>query len=325
MTKIIGVTALAAAIGLTSAGAGLARPASPRPTDAEIARVKGILDAEHPQFGDVRLRGPDVTLHLGRRYYFLGADEAKQVLKEWGNPPDATDDVLGIIFPAGKTFVSDTWGAVVTFEPSGFVTDKDADKADYDKIIRDAQDREAEQNAELQKQGFATSHLVGWAQPPSYDKQRHALIWARDIKFSGQDADALNYDVRILGRRGVLSVNLVSTMPELTQVRADAAALAGDVSFNSGSAYGDFQAGKDKTAEYGIAGLVAAGLGVAAAQKLGLFAVLLVIVKKALVFVVAGFAAIAARFRRLFNRRPKTAEPARSDAASADDQPRDAA
>src|SRR5262249_2221474 len=160
------------------------------------------------------------------------AAEAKQVLKEWGNPPDAAGDVLGIVFPAGKTFVDKTWGAVITFEASGFVTDADADKADYAKMMKDAQAGEDEENAKARKDGFPTSHVVGWAQPPSYDRARHTLIWARDIKFSNDaGSDTLNYDMRVLGRRGVLSLNLVSTMSDLADVRADAAALAANASF----------------------------------------------------------------------------------------------
>lgn len=282
-----------------------AQPAAPVPTDAqkaEVARLRGVIAKQHPEFGDVPLAGPDATLHLGRRFYFLGADEAKQVLKEWGNPPEQAEGVLGIVFPAGKTFADDAWGAVVRYEPSGYVSDKDADKADYAKMITDEQAGEAEENERLKQKGFATAHLVGWAQPPSYDHQKHFLIWARDIKFSDTEADTLNYDLRILGRHGVLSVNLVSTMPKLADVRADAAELAGDAAFNPGAAYGDFQSGKDKTAEYGVAGLVAAGLGVAAAQKLGLLALLAVLAKKAFVLVIAGFAAIAAWVRRMFGR-----------------------
>ncbi len=299
-TWIVGAAALAAAMALAM-GPASAQPGEPSP--AEIARVKGILAAEHPQFDEVKLAGPDVTLHLGRRFYFLGAEEAKQILKEWGNPPSAAEGVQGIIFPSGKTFVSHTWGAVVTFEASGFVTDKDADKADYDKLIKDAQTGEDDRNAQLKKDGFEPSHLVGWAQPPSYDRARHSMIWARDIKFGDASVDTLNYDLRILGRRGVLSLNLVSAMPDLPAVRTDAAALAADVAFNPGSAYGDYQEGHDKAAGYGVAGLVAAGLGLAAAQKFGLLAVILLFAKKAIVLIVAGLAGVGAWFRRLFNRK----------------------
>jgi uncharacterized membrane-anchored protein len=147
-------------------------------------------------------------------------------------------------------------------------------------------------------------HLIGWAQPPAYDKAHHYLVWARDIRFGAEDEDTLNYDVRVLGRRGVLSVNVVSGMSQLAQIRADAAKLAAAATFDPGSAYADYKPGTDHKAEYGIAGLVAAGLGLAAAKKLGLLALIAVFGKKLVVVIAAAFAWLATRFKRLLRKEP---------------------
>jgi len=223
-------------------------------------------------------------------------------LKEWGNPPSAAEDVLGIVFPADKSFLDDTWGAVVTYEQAGYIADKDANSTDYNKYVEEVQKGEDIENEARKKDGFPSIHLVGWAQAPSYDPARHYLIWARDLRFSGEKDDTLNYDVRLLGRRGFLSVNLVSKMPQLASVRADAASLAAAATFDPGSAYSDYKPDTDKKAAYGVAGLVAAGLGLAAAQKFGLVAVILLFAKKFLVLIAAGFAAVAAWFRKRFSR-----------------------
>jgi hypothetical protein len=140
---------------------------------------------------------------------------------------------------------------VITYEPMGFVVDKDADSTDYAKMVSDEQAAEGDENERRKKDGFHTIHLVGWAQPPTYDRARHTLIWARDLKFSDESDDGLNYDLRVLGRHGVLSVNLVSTMTQLPAVRADAAQLGAAIVFNPGAAYGDAQQG-DKRAELGV-------------------------------------------------------------------------
>jgi uncharacterized membrane-anchored protein len=278
--------------------------AVPAAVVAHKAELQKILHSQHPG-GDVRVRGTNATLHLGSRYYFLTADEAKLVLAAWGNPPNAADGVLGMVFPTGTTFVDQqTWTAVITYVPDGYVSDKDADEADYHKLIDEAREGEDADNQQRKKDGFTTAHLVGWAQPPSYDKAHHYMIWARDIHFDGEDTDTLNYDVRVLGRRGYLSLNVVSSMDKLLEIRAAAAQLAAVAAFDPGAAYGDYQPGGDKKAEYGIAGLVAAGIGVAAAHKLGLLAVVAVFAKKLIVLIVAGFAALAARFKRLFGKRP---------------------
>ena len=62
------------------------------------ADAKAFLRALTPQTGDVRIDAAKAVLHLGDRYYFLPADQAKRVLIQvWGNPPEAVADVLGMV------------------------------------------------------------------------------------------------------------------------------------------------------------------------------------------------------------------------------------
>ena len=214
----------------------------------------------------------------------------------------AADGVLGIVMPADKTVLDNSWGAVITWNDSGYVTDDDAATANYDKVLDDIRAGEADDNAERQKQGYPGMHIVGWAQPPSYDKAQHSLIWARDFKIDGASADSLNYDVRVLGRKGVLSMNMLWDMPHLPEVRAAAADFGKVATFNAGSTYGEFNSSTDKAAGYGLAGLVAAGVGVAVAKKLGLLAVLLLFLKKGFVLLLVPLAAGWKRIKRLFGR-----------------------
>ena len=265
------------------------------------------------------------TFHLADRYYFLGADEAKKVVIDaWSNPPDSADGVLGMIFPKGKPF-ADSWGAVISYDPAGYVSDKDAKSADYDKLLVQEQKGEDDLNQQRKKSGFPSMHLVGWAQQPTYDPVSHSEVWARRIQFSGQGVDTLNYDTRILGRRGVLSVNIVSDMSHLDEARAAANDLARTAGFDAGSRYEDFKDG-DQKAAYGVAGLVAAGLGLAAAQKFGLFALILLFAKKAFVLIAVAFAWVASKFRRLLGlpepkRKSKSkSQPLQLDGASAEAQ-----
>jgi uncharacterized membrane-anchored protein len=170
--------------------------------------------------------------------------------------------------------------------------------------LKQLQSGEDEINAKRKEEGYPAQHLVGWAQPPSYDAASHSVIWAQNIAFDGQADNSLNYDVRMLGRKGVLSLNMITAMSKLAETRADAETLARSADFTPGARYADFKSGDD-TAGYGIAGLVAAGLGVVAIKKLGLLAVILVFAKKFLVLIVAAFAALGARFRKLFGLRRK--------------------
>jgi uncharacterized membrane-anchored protein len=277
------------------------------PTPAQTALAAEL----HPRQGVVDLAAAKIRLNLGSDYDFLDAAEAKRVLVEgWGNPPTVAEGVLGMIFPHGKTFLDrDVWGAVITYEETFYVSDKEVAKSDYDKLLTDMRTGEDTANAERDKAGFAPVHLVGWAEPPSYDKAHHNLIWARDIRFGDAGGvDTLNYDVRHLGRRGVLSLNIVAEMPQLSEIRQAAHGLAATAEFNAGERYADYQTG-DKTAGYGLVGLVAAGAGLLAAKKLGLIAVILLFAKKGFVVILAAGAAIARWGRGLLGRKAPAPAP----------------
>jgi uncharacterized membrane-anchored protein len=299
----------ASAVGLAllcvQASPAFAAPPAP-PTRASVTALEKSLDK---QTGDVTVPGANAVLHLGEKYYYLNAADARRVLVDlWGNPPDAADGVLGMVMPADTPLIDNLWGAVITFKDSGYVSDSDANTADYDKILTDLRSGETESNEERTKSGYPAIHLIGWAQPPSYDKATHSLIWARDLKFDGGSADTLNYDVRLLGRKGVLSLNMISDMPHLPEVRAAAATFGKTVEFQRGSTYAEFDGKVDKAAGYGLAGLVAAGVGLAVAKKIGFLALLLPFLK----WIVAGFAVVAASMRKfignLFGRNRDTLE-----------------
>lgn len=292
--------------------ASAAAPPPPPASEAELrAEIERISRQLHPVTGDVAIPGANAVLYLGDDYYFLPANEARIVLTEaWGNPAEAAGDVLGLIFPAGKTFADDTWGAVVTYEASGYVSDSDASAIDYGELLGQMQSGEEEVNAERSRRGFPAQHLVGWAQSPTYDAGSHSLVWARNIQFMGETQNSLNYDIRLLGRRGVLSLNMVTVMSKLDETRAAAAQLARTAQFNQGERYADYQPGTDRVAEYGIAGLITAGLGAAVAKKAGLLALILAFGKKIIIFLIAGIALLWSRIRGLFGGKAREDEAA---------------
>lgn len=259
--------------------------------------------------GVIALPGASAQLDLGTRYYFLGPEDSKRVIEgPWGNPKGTADGVMGMVFPTGMTPLdADGWGAVVTYLNSGYVADKDARTTDYDKVLGQMREGEDQENEDRKKQGFPTTQLVGWGQPPSYDAAHHALIWARDIRFGDQKEDTLNYDVRVLGRKGVFSLNIVSTMSQLPQIRTAAADLEQTASFTPGARYADFKPGSDKTAEYGLAGLILAGAGLVAAKKIGLLAIGLLFFKKFIAVIVAAVAGGWAWLRGKLGRKKKAA------------------
>ena len=268
----------------------------PEKVRAEMLQFEASL---HPQSGTIQVPGAHATLNLGDKYYFLPAADAKRVLTEgWGNPPDAVTNVLGMVFPKGRTTYDGTWGAVIQYEETGHVPDEDAADQDYDQVLADMKAGEEESNKAAREAGYPGSITVGWAQAPAYDPVRKTLIWARNIKFDNSEGNTLNYDVRTLARTGVLSMNMVDSMDHLPVVKAAAADLGSTVQLSAGQRYADYNPSTDATAEYGLAGLVAAGAGVAVAKKLGILGILLLVLKKGFVFILAGAGAAWAWFKR---------------------------
>lgn len=243
------------------------------------------------QSGKISLPGGLATLDLPPNFRYLPPAETERVLVEgWGNPPGNT--TLGMIVPAGTAPVSAKgWGVIVTYEGDGHVPDSDADTIKYDELLKDMQTATLEANAERKKQGYGAMTLVGWAEKPSYDKASHKMYWAKELQAEGDQINGLNYNIRVLGREGVLVLNAVSAMSELAAIKTEMKTVTGFSDFTAGNRYTDFNSATDKTAEYGLAALVAGGI----ATKLGLFGKLfaLLLAFKKLILIGLGVAGMA--------------------------------
>lgn len=251
------------------------------------------------QRGEVVLKDGLATLKIPDGVEFLNGRDAHTVLvKLWGNPP--MPDPLGLLMPVNTGPLSpDSWAVIITYEEDGYVKDKDAEKIDYADLLKQMQKDTRAANQGREKQGYSAVELVGWAAPPHYDQAAHKLYWAKQLKFSGGNEDTLNYNIRILGRRGVLVLNAVAAMSQLPEIERNAPTILAALDFNPGNRYADFSAASgDKVASYGIAALVAGGV----AAKLGLFKGLWVLLLGAKKFVIIGVVALAALLRKLFGK-----------------------
>ena len=251
--------------------------------------------------GTVTVKDGVATIALPPRARFLGAKDAELVLtKAWGNPPDAK--TLGMIFPDSMgPFSPNGWAIVISFADDGYVKDGDAATMDYDKLLQEMQQSTEDANPERKKAGFPTAELLGWAEPPHYDRDSHKLYWAKRIQFSDSKSPTLNYDIRILGRRGVLVMSAIAGIDQMPQVKSGMPALLAAVNFSEGNRYADFSPSSgDKVAAYGIAALIAGGI----AAKAGMFKVLLGLLIAAKKFIVLGIVAIGAWLRKRFGRKP---------------------
>jgi len=255
------------------------------------------------QSGQIDLSGGIAVLDLPPTFRYLNPEDSERLLVDaWGNPPG--DKTLGMIFPADVSpMSSDGWGVIITYDKDGHVSDGDADQINYDDLLKDMQAGMEEANVERKKQGYDSLSLVGWAETPSYDKANHKLYWAKELASGASQDHPLNYNIRILGREGVLVLNAVAGMSQIATIKTEMQKVMAFTDFKAGNNYADFNSNTDKVAGYGIAALVAGGV----AAKLGFFAKLfamLLVFKKALIL---GVIAAGVGIKKLLGMKKKQA------------------
>jgi uncharacterized membrane-anchored protein len=263
MMRFTNITAFAVACCLALPGAAFAQDAD-EPAADETAAPPPALEY---RTGDVELPNKIATLRLGSRFRYLDPAQTEKLLVGWGNPPGS--ETQGAVVPADtEPFSDEGWAVIVTYEDEGHIDDSEAAEIDYDAMLKDMKSGTEDANAERTEAGYQAVHLVGWAEKPRYDSTTKKLYWAQELNFEGNENHTLNYEVRVLGREGVLSMNAVASMTQLSQIRSDMGPLIEVAEFNPGQRYAEFDPKTDRLAEYGLGALIAGTV----AGKLGLFA-----------------------------------------------------
>jgi uncharacterized membrane-anchored protein len=277
--------------------------AQTEPTPEQIEKFKAerqkLADGLKPQQGEITLPGGIAKVTVPESLRYFSPEDAKTVLvKLWGNPP--SDELLGLLLPAGKSPLDQgTWAVVIDFEDSGYVKDDDASKINYDDLLKDMKASSVESNKAREKAGYPTVELIGWATKPHYDAAAKKIYWAKDLQFGGDPEHTLNYFIRVLGRKGVLNLNVVGSMDQLAEIEKATPTILAAVDFTDGNRYADFTAGTDKVATYGLAGLIAGGVLAKTGVLKGLIAALLAGKK----FVIIGVIALFVGIKKLFGKK----------------------
>lgn len=229
------------------------------------------------------------SLKVPEGYAFLDPAGAREFNRLTENPETGIDEYV-----LAKDDLA--WVAFFSFDPVGYV--KDNEKLEADDLLKSVSEGTEASNEERKRNGWDAVHVTGWAFKPQYDGGIKSLEWAFRLKGEHSEGESINYNTRLLGRRGVMQVLLVTGQDRLLSSVEDFKAQLPGFTFNDGDRYADFRAG-DHVAEYGLAALVTGGAAAMAAKK-GVFAAigifLLKMWKLLLVGLVGGFAAI----RRFF-------------------------
>lgn len=271
--------------------------------DTTAQKIKAFEDSFTYQHGAIKIGKGTGVVNVPVGFKYLDSIQAEKVLTEiWGNPK-GTSHSLGFILPEKQGILSEN-GYVfnIEYDAIGYVKDDDADDIDYDELLENMKSEAKEESIQRQKDGYPAIAMVGWASKPYYDKDKHILHWAKELKFGADSVNTLNYNVRVLGRKGVLILNAIATMNEMPAVKASVPQVLNSVSFTDGNKYTEFDSGIDNVAAWTLGGLVAGKV----LAKVGFFALILKFWKIVAVAVVAGFSAI----RKFFGfKKAKSAEP----------------
>jgi uncharacterized membrane-anchored protein len=260
------------------------RKSSPSPSPEETfgwGNFEDITWLHGPGVGQLGTTG-QVTVPKG--YLFADSTDTIKLMEATHNPKTGRE--LGFVAPAGED-----WFAVFEYDAVGYVKDDEKDSLDADALLESIKAGTEESNKERVRRGWAPLNILGWETPPRYDGATHNLEWAVRAQSDGQPV--INYNTRILGRGGVMEVTLVTEQARLAETLPKFKTMLAGFDFNAGQKYSEFRAG-DKTAAYGLAGLIAGG-GVAVAAKSGILKWLW----KVIVAAVIGLGALA---KKIFSR-----------------------
>ena len=263
---------------------------------AYFAEMQRIMETLNPRTGEISVGGDLVTLTVPEDFYFLDADDATTVLVDmWGNPPG--QEILGMLFPASFTPLDyDSWAVTIEYTDDGHVADDDVADINYDELLEEMQDDARATNPDRIDEGYEPIEIVGWAEPPHYAAESRKLYWAKEIQFGDAEGTTLNYEIRALGRTGVLSMTFIAPTTQLEAINQSREAVLAMAEFNPGRRYEDFDSSIDKVAAYGVGALVAGKV----AAKTGVLAGLLMLLKKVGIFILIGIGALGRKIKSLF-------------------------
>lgn len=226
--------------------------------------------------------GSLATIHVPEGFGFFPPAQARKFLELNGNPTSGNEQ--GVIQPAAAG-----WFCTFDFSDVGYVKDDEKASLDADAILEAIRAGTEQSNVARRARGWSPLKVVGWHTPPRYNEQSHHVEWATLLESEGRRV--VNYDVRLLGRTGVMEAKLVADPQEITAVLPEFRALIATHAFVSGKGYGEYRKG-DRVAEYGLTALVAGG-ALAVAAKSGILA-------KLWKPIAVGFIALVAAIKRLF-------------------------
>lgn len=296
LAVVLAATPLAAATAEPRAAQSQAQTSPEQRQATELGAALAVADAA-AMAGPAEIRMFDqATLSIPKGTLFVPEDAAKRLHRALGNSGDR--QIFGILV---DNLAAPRYFGVLRYSPDGYVRDDDAKDWDPAALLKALQEGTESGNAERRRRGFAEIEATGWKETPTYDAASHRLVWALGMREKGEaEPSGVNYNTRMLGREGYISLNMLSAQERLVADKAVANRLLDGLHFVEGKRYEDFDSRTDKVAALGLAGL----LGVVAAKKLGFFALALAFVAKGGKIAILAGVALIGGLAKLMRRKP---------------------
>ncbi|MFD2969606.1 DUF2167 domain-containing protein [Sphingobacterium bambusae] len=281
--------------------------------DSTQATIEEIEKSLQYSTGTIPLERGNGILQVPKGFQFLNREQSNYVLSTlWGNPED--QDIIGMLVPEGKGVLhANSWAFTISYDAMGYVEDKDAQEINYDEMLAETKKDLASENENRKAAGYGSVELIGWASKPYYDDSKKVLHWAKEISFQDDSLNTLNYNLRVLGRRGIYLINAVAAIDQLPEVEKSIDPIIASVNFKEGDRYADYVDG-DEVASWTVGSLVAGKI----LAKAGFFAVLLKFWKVIAVACVGGFSFI---WKKITGRSRKEEEELAIEPVAGEDKP----
>lgn len=263
-------------------------PAAAQDTPQEQDPISELPWQQGPTTGRI---GSHATIKVPEGYAFLDAAGSSRLNEILENPPAGVDEYT--LAPENLE-----WIAFFSFNGIGYV--KDDETLDPDAMLDSIREGIKYGNEERSSRGWDTLRLVGWSAQPQYDDELNALAWAILLESEASGSKVVNYNTRLLGRRGVMEVTVVADPEALSPAIADFKSMVPGYDFVAGEKYSEFKPG-DHVAEIGLAALITGGVAAVASKK-GWLAAIGVAIAKFWKLLALGVVGIGVALRKIFRR-----------------------
>lgn len=264
VSRISMLMLLALALHVYIGGAALAQPADEGAEGGDQAAMseaeKQWRSIEWQEAGADAQLGSEAHIKIPEGYMFTGRQGTQTLMQLYGNL--LTQWEQGYIGPVAE---DENWFVVFEYEDAGHVKDDEKEDLDADAIMENFKENDKSSNEKRKRMGMPALNTVGWLMSPYYNEQTHNLEWALLLESEGEQR--VSYNIRLLGREGIMHVTVVTGAEEFEEVKAKIPALLEGFAFNPGRTYAEYQEG-DKLADYGLIAMLGAG----AAVGVGFFA-----------------------------------------------------